>query len=332
MMPRSRVITHPSGERYRTPLLVPSFSSKGFALRKDGHSEVAELYEVATEYLYDSQLISAFDVHHGFLPAPSSQLTTVTILDSGGYEVSSYEDLSAVSFEPPQKGEWSADLHKAVVASWPAHVSAIVVTFDSPTRRVSLDEQIDEGLQLRALCPAQQLAILIKPETANQKYVQVENVESAASKLKPFDLVGLTEKELGGSTLDRMVNLARIRRALDAAGVEAPIHVFGCLDPITVPLLFIAGAEVFDGLSWMRYGFSESVAMYRFNAGALRVGIDRRDDFIRVRVLQANIEYLRDLASRLARFAVGGDYSKLGPYSSLFRDSAEVLDIRLREV
>jgi hypothetical protein len=34
---------------------------------------------------------------------------------------------------------------------------------------------------------------------------------------------------------------------LDEAGVKSPIHVFGALDPLTVCLYFVAGAEVFDG-------------------------------------------------------------------------------------
>ncbi len=332
MTPRARLITHPSGERYRTPLLVPSFSSKGFAPRKDGGSEVSELYEIATEYLYESQLVSAFDLHYGLLPKPASQLTQVTILDSGGYETSSYEDLSAITYEPPKRAVWTAEMHKAEVAAWPSHIAAIIVSFDSPDRRVSLGKQIEEGLELRRLCADQQLALLIKPETDDQKYVQVDNVESLASDLKPFDVIGFTEKELGATTLDRMVSLARIRQTLDKGGVDAPIHVFGCLDPITIPLFFIAGAEIFDGLSWMRYGFAESVAMYRFNVGALQVGIDRRDDYIRVRILQSNVEYLRDLGNRLTRFAVASDFSKLGEFHQLFQDSAELLAVRLKEV
>ena len=68
------------------------------------------------------------------------------------------------------------------------------------------------------------------------------------SVLEGFDLVGVTEKELGNSLLNRLHNTSRLRMALDEVSNEAPIHVFGSLDPLNVPLYFAAGAEVFDGL------------------------------------------------------------------------------------
>jgi queuine/archaeosine tRNA-ribosyltransferase len=43
---------------------------------------------------------------------------------------------------------------------------------------------------------------------------------------------------------------------------KAPIHVFGCFDPQTIVHLFFAGADVFDGLAWMRYYFHNGHSFY----------------------------------------------------------------------
>lgn len=78
-----------------------------------------------------------------------------------------------------------------------------------------------------------------------------------------IDLLGLTEKDLG---LPWYVGASYLRelRAVLAATLDRylPIHVFGCLDPRNLPLLFFAGADVFDGLAWARYYFRDGHAYY----------------------------------------------------------------------
>ena len=52
-----------------------------------------------------------------------------------------------------------------------------------------------------------------------------------------------------------MKNIAQIRRALDGVGLDTPLHVFGSLDTVTTPMYFMAGADIFDGLTWLRFAF-----------------------------------------------------------------------------
>ena len=64
---RKSSITHPLGVVLETPLLVPSFSSKGFLFKKTKTrliSEVADFMDVSAEVLTESMLVSAYDVHH----------------------------------------------------------------------------------------------------------------------------------------------------------------------------------------------------------------------------------------------------------------------------
>ena len=61
---RTSTIRHKSsGVRLRTPLLIPSFSSKGFARSKsDGKSEIGGILATANEFLTEAYLISAYDI------------------------------------------------------------------------------------------------------------------------------------------------------------------------------------------------------------------------------------------------------------------------------
>ncbi|WP_439373037.1 hypothetical protein [Bradyrhizobium sp. DASA03120] len=80
--------------------------------------------------------------------------------------------------------------------------------------------------------------------------------------MRLFDIVGVTEKEAGDTFFERLAFVARLRALLDANNVHKPIHVFGGLDPFMTPLYFLAGADVVDGLTWLRMAFSDTGARY----------------------------------------------------------------------
>jgi len=113
--------------------------------------------------------------------------------------------------------------------------------------------------------------------------------------------------------LDRMETIARLRRGLDAAGVSAPIQVFGALDPLSSALYCLAGAEIFDGLTWLRFAYKDGQCVYSHNYGVVRVGLDLDDDFVRATVFSDNYSRLRDLQLCLRNFVIEGDFAKLDP-------------------
>ena len=75
-------------------------------------------------------------------------------------------------------------------------------------------------------------------------------------------MIGVTEDEIGESMAERLTFLTELRNALEQAGLATPIHVFGGLDPLMTPLYFWAGADVFDGLSWLRYAYGDGQSLY----------------------------------------------------------------------
>ena len=91
MLARSNKIIHPLGIELETPLLVPSFSSKGFGFKdkiKDSLfdvSEVTDALEFSKEFLTESLLVSAYDLFYAHIPYIESTLCTdLIIIDSGG--------------------------------------------------------------------------------------------------------------------------------------------------------------------------------------------------------------------------------------------------------
>ena len=63
MNPRTSILKHPLGIEISTPLLIPSYSSKGFAMH-DGKSELCNIMIFTKEFIYETQLLSAYDIYY----------------------------------------------------------------------------------------------------------------------------------------------------------------------------------------------------------------------------------------------------------------------------
>lgn len=332
MLARTSTLIHkPSGVSLETPILIPSFSSKGFKcdVKRPEHSEVRKLFALAAEFLHRTCLVSAYDVHYGFLPTPGEfpVKPELIFVDSGGYEISDFDDLSTVYRPTTIAQEWTLDHLKAVMAQWPGELPAAFVSFDHPKHRKPLMDQVKDARRLFVGRQEHLTSLLIKPETDSQLTLKeaLASARANSSELKSFDIVGVTEKELGSSVLEKMVALSRLRQEMDAVGVTAPIHVFGALDPLSICLYFIAGAEIFDGLTWLRFAYSSDRCLYVQDAGALEFGIHTRNNDIRARTVANNAYYLEALEHSLRDFQDSGDFGKL-PHADFMKASSERLD------
>lgn len=335
MFARSSTIRHEaSGVELKTPLLIPSFSSKGFARAKgDGKSEIGKILGATEEFLTETYLISAYDVFYGDVPSPA-ELTVkpeLIVLDSGGYEISTDRDYSAVIDPLPAPKDWDAKKWESVVSTWPNEVPLIAVSYDHHNDRMAFDKQVTTARRRFKKCKGHLHCLLIKPETPSQLTLKevLKSVVGKAAELRSFDVIGVTEKELGRTMLDRMAQIATLRRALDEAGVAAPIHVFGALDPLSVCLYYVAGAEIFDGLTWIRYAFDNGRCIYTHNLGVLKYGISERDDAVKSRAMADNCYYLRDLQRRLRDFEATKKWEKLEPHADLIQNACDSLTTHL---
>jgi hypothetical protein len=322
----SRLFHKPSCVAIQTPMLVPSFSSKGFYL-PSGASEIGKILKTSTEFLTSTFLISAYDIAKGHIPKPEDMVSKpeIMILDSGGYEISGDNDLSVIYRTPNPDEEWKrSDLEK-VLDAWPIEQPAIFVSYDNPKDPKPFLAQVAEARDLFKGRSAQLHSFLMKPHAKNVTVDEVlKDAVAHIDELGSFDIIGLTEKDLGSSMQDRIRRIAKLRRAMDEENIRAPIHIFGALDPLSSCVYFLAGAEIFDGLTWLRYAYDEDKCVYLHNHGALEFGMHIRDHDIKARTWSANYYYLTGLEQRMRLFCKTQELGTL-PNSGLLKHTMDLL-------
>ena len=313
---------------YQTPMVVPSFSSRGF-------DDVAKLIAVAREYITDEVLISAYDIKHAKIQTKGWTFPTLTFLDSGGYEKGAQTDLSDPRTKIHYPKTWTESMHQEVLNSWNFSNPTVIVTYDNPRRPLPLAEQIVRGAALFDQFPEGCLEILLKAETSGRKkpfpagYLNFDAIEELIPNLEQFQLIGVTEKELGRSLIDRMKGIARLRKALTSAGFNTPIHVFGSLDLISTPLYFLSGADIFDGLTWLRFAYLNGNSIYRHNFSATELGVDILDEAMNLQIHLRNYTELRSLVASMKRFLSSKRFDEFGHHNDTLERCVKSLKAEL---
>jgi hypothetical protein len=309
-----------SGVILRTPILVPSFSSR--------IPKIEKIFRASEEFVDGPLLISAYDIKRGHLNAPF-EVGSAVFLDSGGYEASSDSDLSDVGTQPARNPDWTQTEHSEVLANWTSKAPVIVISYDHPKLRHTLAKQIASATGL-VLPDGALREILIKPETEGQHFVQVNSVRENVHALSKFDVIGFTEKEIGNSVLERMQNIANIRLALNKAGIGSPIHVFGSLDTITTLFYFVAGADIFDGLTWLRYAFKEGRTLYRQDFGITDLGIALKFPRVEALCWARNYQYMKEMELEMRRFLKAHDFTVFKHHGDFLRTAFQTIEEEMR--
>jgi len=308
MLARTSKLTFRGCRELSTPLFIPSFSSRGFE-SDTGYSEILELYRFASSHLSDVSLISAFDIRQKRLSwnDVNSIHSEVLFIDSGGYEAAG--DVSS---------EWSKETHSEVLADRPLTVPAIFVSYDSPFADESMEIQIERANEFKQVHPQADVDLLLRAE-CRAKSLDIGSIRKVVSTLSPFAIIGVTEKDLGASVKERMIAIRALRRLLDDAQLSCPIHIFGSLSPVTSILYFLMGAEIFDGLSWLRYYFVDHRAHHMIESYETAEDIGLTTFDLRKRRMISNLNFLESLTLRAAEFSSSGDWSLL-PQGNLCRE------------
>lgn len=284
MLARRSSLLHPTAGEIDLPLLVPAFSSKGFELigategRDHDYSEVVYELEAFGRSPSEAVLVSAYDLYFRHfedapkLPAVAAtdylRNTRLIFVDSGGYElVPDFDTTEPRTFSYQPKNGFSYEEYKKVMrglVELEQPLPLMAANFDYGTRRTPISEQIEAARELFNEFDGCLTNFILKPWEKNGTVIKpIDLSPTDYANLRGFDVIGVTEKELGRDPLDRLRTVARLRKGLDDAKIAAPIHVWGGLDPVMTPLLFFAGAEIFDGVSWLRYAFRKGIAINR---------------------------------------------------------------------
>lgn len=200
MLAKKRVLMLDGKEVARTPLLVPSFSSKGFP-------DVIKIMGTTTEVIEGSMLVSAYDLYYDEIEKPFDY-ASLLFLDSGGYEASKDTDLSEIPGHEHLAKAWTNAMHEEVLAKWNPGVPSVIINYDHPKERLSFSDQVQRA---RKMAPGRTdvlREILLKPETESSNFLRMESIFENIHLLRGFDIVGVTEKEIGSSVLRRMENIA----------------------------------------------------------------------------------------------------------------------------
>lgn len=315
MLAKRRSLKLKGVEVERTPLLVPSFSSKGFPY-------VHKIIESCSELIEGVTLVSAYDLHFGKVQPPFD-FPSLIFLDSGGYEASKDAELSDLGDRDHHPKEWTQEMHEGVIAKWQPSVPSVLISYDHPKARVGFAEQIERA---RNMAPGRTdflRELLLKPEKDSQRLLHVDNLLPHVHRLADFDIIGVTEKEIGSSLIDRMKNIAKLRRALSTAGIDIPIHVFGSLDTISTPMYFLAGADIFDGLTWLRFAFHDGLTIYKHNFGALQLGVSTKSDMVDARCWHQNYYYMTEMQLEMRRFLKSQDFGSFRYHGDMFKTALQ---------
>ena len=316
MLARKLKLTLNGLEVGTTPMLLPSVSSRI-------NLDISKILETISEIVDGSLLISAYDYRYAdelFLSFPD-----LIFLDSGGYECNKDQEVSDTGLYRPNPKEWSRDIYSNVINNWTIEIPTVLISYDHPSVRKPVEQQIEDANRLFERKDNFLKEILIKPETEDSKRIKPERIVENLDLLSSFDIIGFTEKELGYSVFKRMINIAKIRIAMDKKNLEIPLHIFGSLDTVTTPLYYLSGADIFDGLSWLRYIFHEGNTLYLDSYGPKFYGADENFRKMWIRSVFHNYSYLRKLKLDLEKFCSKKNFDILGPNADFFRSTYDDL-------
>jgi len=323
MLARKMKLKFNGSEVGTTPMLIPSFSSKA-------NIDIRKTIETMSEFITTPILISAYDVYHS-KNFPTITFPNLIFLDSGGYECLIEKDVSELGFYQAKALSWDKDKHLEILRNWQLDIPTVAVSYDSPSERKSTEEQINDANNLFHGKDNVIKEILIKPETKDSYRIHHEHIIPNLEALSSFDIIGFTEKELGNSILNRMLMIAKIRMEMDKRNIQTPIHIFGSLDTITTPLYYLSGADIFDGLAWIRFIFHDVYTLYS-SFGLKKHGIDKDVNLIHMTNLVYNYNYILDLQKNLENFQSAEDFNCFGKNSDFFKNSYDHFTMKLDEV
>jgi len=90
----------------------------------------------------------------------------------------------------------------------------------------------------------------------------LDEIKGNVNELQKIQIIGLTEKELGNTVKEKLLNLISLKKLLMSLEWNGKIHIFGGLEPSLSKLYYIAGADIFDGLSWQRMRYRTNSTLY----------------------------------------------------------------------
>ena len=216
--------------------------------------------------------------------------------------------------------EWTRKRYHETLKNIGAGSNAIVVNFDQVG---PLEEQISRASEDFSLVPHAASDFLVKPAD-EMELVNLPKLGLHLDRLSQVSVIGIAAREAGDSLLTRCCSIVMLRDMLNEAGLDTPIHVFGAINPYEVLAYFFCGADIFDGLNWLRCLFRSS--------GSIPIGDSATEDFqwnltdseLRTQAWTRNLRFLFQLQEGMQQFGAGGSLDSLLEEFPMARRTARI--------
>ncbi len=230
-----------------TPNYIPSFSSRDDPYIKE------RMCELLDDIPQSTVLISAYDYYQlrnkgsidpNFIK--KSFKDKLLFLDSGGYEL-----------QFSTSDNWTPERYKDIIRELNPQ---FFVGYDRiPPYEMESDtvKEIEKSIGfLKGYTETKGRVLLIHFSMLNKPINEVPTfVDKIIEHSDHIDVLGFPEREIGTNIIQSCRFIRQIRNELDKREIFKPIHIFGCSDPKSIILFVISGADIFDGLGWIKYAF-----------------------------------------------------------------------------
>lgn len=225
-------------KKIKSPFFYPSISSI------QANYEVYDYFKLIQKTAYPAFLVSAYDLFNSkeknFIKdiSTTSQKGFLVLMDSGHYEAYWQNDKN-----------WTFDKLQKVLKDIDIDLCFSFDVFYDGKKK--LKEHIKETIKYTAMTGgAQKSGITIPIIHSSIKDFPIV-IKEVVEGVNP-EIIGVTERELGSSLLERARNLRLLRNELNKIRKDIPIHLLGTGNPISMLIYFLCGADFFDALEWCK--------------------------------------------------------------------------------
>ena len=247
---QSRILhTKDKGLDFITPDYIPSFSSRDDRYLKERINSLLDMIPQQTI------LISAYDYYNlkskGYITSKfieNSFKEKLLFLDSGGYEL-----------QFSKRDDWNRAKYKSVLGELNPNFFVGYDRIPSYEVKSNTSEIINNGIGfLKEFSENKGHVLLLHFSIKNKPVEEIKTISSLLEQyIDYFDVIGFPEREIGANIIQRTIFVKKLREELDTRDIIKPLHVFGCSDPTSIILYVLAGADLFDGLGWIKYAFDK---------------------------------------------------------------------------
>ena len=264
----------------------------------------------------------------GRIPSDVTDLVNVVFWDSGLFETND-EWTETNGHGTPLKGvKWTKEQYRGTLKNIGGTGNSVVVNFDEVG---DLENQIINALEDFSQVPHAASDFLVKP-TDESEWVNLSKLGLYFDRLVEVDVIGITAREAGDSLITRCSSIVMLRDMLNRAGLDTPIHIFGAINPYELLAYFFCGADVFDGLNWLRCSFR--------NCNSIPIGETAMENFrwnltdseLKMQAWTNNLRILFRLQDEIQRFGTGGDFESLVAEFPMAQRAAHIANIAGAEI